>query len=899
MSGPTTFSYAQAAKGAPPAKDLAKDRPTAAQPDSHAKDDASSVTTGPDGAANTFSTTSEVSESAKSSQFDVDVSGLRKSSDTVGTPAAAPASSKDDSSNTARDETAKTNAQFAAEKSTRHSNRSGEATDSKKGRKGKKARSSEKESESEQAPAEPEKEVEPVRLQEAPQPVVNIWAQRAAAAKARQPSVVASPITSTDPSTKTAVDVPAKTASNTEAQTPAERGTAKPTDTRQPIDQSARRNPRGNRASDKSEQPQSVPSSAAEDASMWPTPETAAAEDGKRRTSEPDQPSKEKMEDGTKSIRQKRDWKKVEITPTVVFETPLPPPRTMNKARGGGQAGRSSASRGHTSSVSISSEKGQGAVADGTTIKDGAEPRGRAREDAAPRTNSVPSDKTKRFSVDQQNQRKQSVPSVNRGSDLASKSESFKASKAESIQFTPSRGEGPEGSRKEGGVPNHKDSKPRRGAHGNSNGRGGHNQQTFLSNGHGGSRSSTYSPPNFTPGFSSNQYGGGGRGGRGRPVSLSNGFKGPSSTPKMHQHPQSASSDFGQYPAFGQAPYPPQLDPANYFQVIHQTLKKQMEYYFSEDNLVKDGYLRAHMDAQGFVPLDVVAGFRRVTTIAGNQPRDFLRQACADSQEIDFVLGDGHKELVRVRDNWRKWVPETAKDGRSPGPTSFEYRSWHSMHLNPYQHQQPLQPPMPYPSYNPISPPAFGQPPFPAEMYPSYTNGPRFPSAVNGAQANGYGAADNSPLNATVPEFSPVHTGSNGLHSAFSSMNWMDQAMQAAQTLTDEQVAGLCMVVQGQTAKESSKVPNGTSNESEDTTAVKTNGVHTSSDSLNTYVFRHQPCYCPTNLSLNLGLKWDLLMRKLHLRHTGDWMALWLRSPILTTGRHMWMCMIEPLSSAD
>lgn len=836
MSGPTTFSYAQAAKGTPPAKDMTKDRSAAAQSDPHAKDDASSVTTGPDGAANTFSTTSEISDSAKSSQIDVEVSGLKKPTDSIVKPAA-PASSKDDSSISAREESIKPNAHLSnGDKPSRHSNRSGESTDSKKGRKGRKARSSEKEAEGEQAPAEPEKEVEPIRLQEAPQPVVNIWTQRAAAAKAKQPSTAASSGTGIDLSSKTAADVPVKTSGTTEAQATAERGTTKNTDIRQSIDQNARRHPRGSRAADKSEQQQSIPSSAAEDTSMWPTPETAAAEDGKRKTAEPEQISKEKLEDGSKSIRQKRDWKKVEITPSVVFETPLPPPRTMNKARGGGQAGRSSAGRGHTSSVSVSSEKVQGAAAEGTASKDGTEPRGRARDDVPPRTNTAPSDKAKRFSVEQQNQRKQSVPSVNRGSDFASKNEAARGPKAEAAQSGASRGEGTDGGRKDNGPPNHKEPKPRRGAHGNGNGRGGHNQQTFMSNGHNGSRSSTYSPPNFTPGFSSNQYGGG-RGGRGRPASMSNGFKGPSGNSKMHQHPQSASTDFGQYAAFGQAPYPPQLDPANYFQMIHQTLKKQMEYYFSEDNLVKDRFLRAHMDAQGFVPLDVIAGFRRVTTIAGSQPQDFLRQVCADSQEIDFVLGDGHKELVRPRHNWQKWVSDIAKDGNNPGPASFEYRSWHSMHLNPYPHQQqPLQPPMPYPSYNPMSPPTFNQPPFPGEIYPAYINGPRFPSAVNGAQSNGHGPADNSSLNATVPEFSPVNTGSDGHHNAFSGADWMEQAMQAAQTLTDEQVAGLRMVVQGQASKESSKLPNGTSGKSEDTTTAKTNGVHPASDSLNTYV---------------------------------------------------------------
>lgn len=837
MSGPTTFSYAQAAKGQKTAP--ANAQPTTAQPDSHVKDDASSVTTGPDAAANTFSTTSEISESAKSSQIDIEVAGPKKTQETVGFSDAPTAASKDDTSSTTRDETPKHSAQSSTEKPTRQSNRPGETTDSKKSRKGRKGKSSEKEAENEQAPVEPEKEVVPVKLTEAPQPAVNIWVQRAAAAKARQPSIVASPLASADAPTKTGLEAP-KTVNNTEAQTvDTTRGPTKFADARQSIDQTARRNPRGNRVSDKSEQSSSAPS-AVEDATMWPTPETAAAEDSKRKTSETDQLSKEKIEDGFKSMRQKRDWKKVEITPSVVFNTPLPQQRTMNKVRGGGQAGRSSASRGHASS--ISSEKGQVATAaDATATKDGADAQGRPREDAPSRANPVPAEKIKRISAEQQNQRKQSVPSVNRGigpAEYAPKNETSKGPKTDSVQLT--RGEGPESSRKEGGFPGHKDSKPRRGAHGNS--RGGHNgQQTFISNGHGGARSSTYSPPNFTTGFPPNQFGS--RGGRGRPVSLSNGFKGPSNgAPKMHQNTQSTSSEYGQYPpAFGHAPYPShtEYNGVNYPQLVHDALKKQIEYYFSESNLVKDRFLRAHMDAQGFVPLDVIADFRRITTIVGSLPRDFLRNACADSKEIDFVLGDGHKELVRARENWQKWVNEgdAKESGRNPGPANFEYRSWHNTHLNTnyYMHQQHS---LPYAPYNPMSPPAFGPPPFPGEMYPGYMNGPRFPSAVNGSQVNGHTTADNSPLNASVPEFSPVYSTSNGLDGTFSTMDWMDQAIHAAQTITDEEVSKLHMVVQGQTvnSKESSKLSNGTSNEPGDTAAVKTNGVHNESDLPTTYV---------------------------------------------------------------
>lgn len=839
MSGPTTFSYAQAAKGRKTAS--ANPQSSTAQPDSHAKDDASSEAT--DAAQHTFSTTSEISASARSSQTDVEVAGPKQPEATQESDGQ-PASSKDDFSSAPREETVKTTAQPASDKPSRHSNRSGEPTDSKKGRKGRKARSSEKETESEQVVPEPEKEVEPVKLFEAPQPAVNIWAQRAAAAKAKQPSTGASPSATADPSHKGASEAPTKTANNTETQKSEPlRVTTKFTDARQSTDQSPRRNPRGSRVSDKGEQSQNVPSTAVEDVAMWPTPETAAVDDGKRKTSETDQASKEKPDDGNKSIRQKRDWKKVEITPSVVFNTPLPP-RNPAKTRGGGQAGRSSAGgRGHASSVSISSEKGQGAAAEVTGSKEGADSRGRPRDDAVARANTGPSDKNKKFPVDQQAPRKPSVPSVNRGtgsSDYTSKSEGVKASKSESAPFTPSRGEGPEGWRKEASFNGQKDSKTKRGgAHGN--GRNGHNQQPFVPN--GGARPNPYGPSNYANGYPANQFGGPNRaGGRGRPSV--NGIKGPSGgAHRMHQ-PTLSATDY-QYSAYGQAPYPLQPDlnsPAqpDVLPLIHQALKQQIEYYFSDQNLVGDGFLKSQMDAQGFVPLDVICSFPRIMKIATEHNRDMVRQACADSRVLEFVFGDG-QELIRVRGNWQKWLGEGG--GRKPGPTRIDHWSFHALQMQAFSQS----PPIPYPAYNPMSPPAYGQMPFPAEAYPGYMNGPRFPPAVNGAHVNGYSAGDNSGLNASVPEFAPGHPTSNGLHNTFSTISWEDQVMQSAQTLTDEQLTALRIVVEGQTAnpKESSNgtingttngVTNGSLNESEDTSVVKTNGVHNGSDTLTTCV---------------------------------------------------------------
>lgn len=824
MSGPTTFSYAQAAKGH---KAQTSTQPTTpnGQSESHARDDASSVTTGGDGTAKTFSTTSEISESAKSSQIDVDV-GPKKVSDANAADSGVPTEPSRDNSTTQAEET-KTAAQPSPnEKSGRQSNRSGEQNDSKKGRKGRKGKSSDKEPESEQAPAEPEKEVIPVKLFEAPPPAVNIWQQRAAAAKAKQPTTSPSPPVTAELSSKAAPETATKKAGAEDATTSERvRAPAKSAEGSRPsTDQGARRNPRGSR--EKGEPSPSHNTPAVGDASMWPTPETAATADDEKRgksVSDADQSAKEKQDDSAqpKTIRQKRDWKKVDITPTVIFNTPMPQPRTMNKARGGSHAARNSVSRGHVASASVSNEKPQGPTPEAPASKE--EPQPKPREDAPPRNNSIPAEKAKKFSVDHQSTRKQPMPAPSRGDyPPAPKNDAPRASKNDSPHAFPSRGDGHEG-RKEGGFSGHKEnSKPRRGAHGG--GRGGHNGgqapygQPFMSNGHN-SRPSTYIPPNFTPnGHQSSGYGGSGRGGR-RPVSMSNGYKGPSNgAPKMHVQPPVAS-EYGQYPPYGQAPYSPYggLN-QEYFDLVHTTLKSQIEYYFSADNLPKDLFLRSKMDAQGFVPIDVIGSFPRIRQISG-QNLDFVRAACADSQDIDYVLGDG-KELLRRREGWQKYlVPEDNKkeQARAPGPSNFVFRSKHSLHLNSAYHQQ--QPPLHYP-YNPMSPPAYA-PSYPGDMYAGYMNGAGFPPATNSAApVNGQPAGEDTGLNAAVPEFSPKFSNGGFIDRLNEPTGeWVDHALQAATTFTDEQVAGLHVVARGEPAQ---SMANG--KKSED---AKTNGAHT------------------------------------------------------------------------
>ncbi|KAH7315538.1 hypothetical protein KP509_21G054000 [Ceratopteris richardii] len=45
---------------------------------------------------------------------------------------------------------------------------------------------------------------------------------------------------------------------------------------------------------------------------------------------------------------------------------------------------------------------------------------------------------------------------------------------------------------------------------------------------------------------------------------------------------------------------------------VRSMLVKQLDYYFSVENLCKDVYLRKHMDAEGFVPVSLIAQFNKV-----------------------------------------------------------------------------------------------------------------------------------------------------------------------------------------------------------------------------------------------------------------------------------------------
>ncbi|KAK1432409.1 hypothetical protein QVD17_09305 [Tagetes erecta] len=60
-------------------------------------------------------------------------------------------------------------------------------------------------------------------------------------------------------------------------------------------------------------------------------------------------------------------------------------------------------------------------------------------------------------------------------------------------------------------------------------------------------------------------------------------------------------------PTVGGPSYFPGPDP------LHDKIVNQINYYFSNDNLVKDTYLRRHMDEQGWIPVNLIARFNKVS----------------------------------------------------------------------------------------------------------------------------------------------------------------------------------------------------------------------------------------------------------------------------------------------
>ncbi|CAH8258304.1 unnamed protein product [Arabidopsis lyrata] len=75
----------------------------------------------------------------------------------------------------------------------------------------------------------------------------------------------------------------------------------------------------------------------------------------------------------------------------------------------------------------------------------------------------------------------------------------------------------------------------------------------------------------------------------------------------------------------------------------------QIDYYFSDENLAKDNYLRSQMDNQGWVNIFIIAEFPRIKSMTNDI--EFILRSMRSSATVEI---QNHK--LRKRYGWQRWI---------------------------------------------------------------------------------------------------------------------------------------------------------------------------------------------------------------------------------------------------
>ncbi|KAL5754390.1 hypothetical protein ACOSP7_022610 [Xanthoceras sorbifolium] len=82
---------------------------------------------------------------------------------------------------------------------------------------------------------------------------------------------------------------------------------------------------------------------------------------------------------------------------------------------------------------------------------------------------------------------------------------------------------------------------------------------------------------------------------------------------------------------------------------LQSRIVNQIDYYFSNENLIKDTYLRQNMDDQGWVAIKLIAGFNKVSLLTDSI--QLILDALRSSTVVE-VQGD----KIRRRNDWMRWI---------------------------------------------------------------------------------------------------------------------------------------------------------------------------------------------------------------------------------------------------
>ncbi|XP_047313341.1 la-related protein 1C-like isoform X2 [Impatiens glandulifera] len=127
---------------------------------------------------------------------------------------------------------------------------------------------------------------------------------------------------------------------------------------------------------------------------------------------------------------------------------------------------------------------------------------------------------------------------------------------------------------------------------------------------------------------------------------------------------------YGNHPMVYQAPVVYPMGPPLMFfpapdPMLHSKIVNQIDYYFSSDNLVKDTFLRQNMDEQGWVPINLIANFKKVRILMESINININININYNIQLILSVLRSSsvvevQGDKVRKRDDWWKWTMQQA-----------------------------------------------------------------------------------------------------------------------------------------------------------------------------------------------------------------------------------------------
>ncbi|XP_008804064.1 la-related protein 1A-like isoform X2 [Phoenix dactylifera] len=108
---------------------------------------------------------------------------------------------------------------------------------------------------------------------------------------------------------------------------------------------------------------------------------------------------------------------------------------------------------------------------------------------------------------------------------------------------------------------------------------------------------------------------------------------------------------------------------------LRARIVKQIEYYFSDENLQKDPYLISLLDEQGWVSISKIADFNRVKKMTTNI--SLILDALQSSELIEV-----QDDKIRRRNDWSKWIPASAQQAVSTKSQSTEGQSPVGMEKN-------------------------------------------------------------------------------------------------------------------------------------------------------------------------------------------------------------------------